>query len=428
VNAIRIFGPRFTASSFLRTITQPITQATTVGQVIAASRIAAERMSRFDHVFSDIAFGLDSAVNLAALNSDARDDVLEVDVLVRVKEVKRMILRTGMEIGAGDSNGSMSASLDIRNVFGHAELLELSYAKGTKMRSMYRVAYTFPWNADPDKWIDVSAMRATRNYQLTRAHDQLVTGFMTRYKQQNETVENEVYYELAWRNVCDLPERASLSVRKEAGHSLKSAVGHVVSVDKRDSKVLPTQGYAVRVTNELSGGYLQGDVHTFKQEVETQWAASFGKDPRWAWSATLQGGWMAALGQQGIRLDDRFFLGGPSSVRGFRTDGVGPHDGRDSLGGNVHLAMGLSLYTPLPYFRTPAFRGHMFANAGIVRSIRSKDQLIRALMSPSISVGWGLVYAHPMARLEFNFCVPLLASFSDKPRPGFQMGIGVGFL
>ena len=38
------------------------------------------------------------------------------------------------------------------------------------------------------------------------------------------------------------------------------------------------------------------------------------------------------------RINDRFQLGGPADVRGFRLSGLGPHDGADAVGGDVYAA------------------------------------------------------------------------------------------
>ncbi|CRK34709.1 hypothetical protein BN1708_019589, partial [Verticillium longisporum] len=65
------------------------------------------------------------------------------------------------------------------------------------------------------------------------------------------------------------------------------------------------------------------------------------------------------------RLNDRFQLGGPTDVRGFKLGGLGPHDGPDAVGGDLFAAGSLNLLFPLPY-RGPdsALRMQLFANAG----------------------------------------------------------------
>ena len=47
---------------------------------------------------------------------------------------------------------------------------------------------------------------------------------------------------------------------------------------------------------------------------------------------------------------------------------------------------------------------------------------------PSISAGIGLVYAHPVARFELNFSLPLVIRQGEQGRKGLQFGIGINFL
>lgn len=100
---------------------------------------------------------------------------------------------------------------------------------------------------------------------------------------------------------------------------------------------------------------------------------------------------------QTIRINDRFFLGGPLNIRGFDYHGAGPHSdgekknllkflGRNlfhsgaALGGDCYWATGLHLYTPLPflYHRENLMsyvRLHYFLNAGNVFNIQSISML-----------------------------------------------------
>lgn len=51
---------------------------------------------------------------------------------------------------------------------------------------------------------------------------------------------------------------------------------------------------------------------------------------------TLQAGLLTLmLDESSIGLPDKFYLGGPNSVRGFDTRGIGPRDSGNSTGGNV---------------------------------------------------------------------------------------------
>ena len=47
---------------------------------------------------------------------------------------------------------------------------------------------------------------------------------------------------------------------------------------------------------------------------------------------------------------------------------------------------------------------------------------------PSMAAGVGLVYAHPVARFELNFSLPLVLRIGEDARKGLQFGIGINML
>jgi len=47
---------------------------------------------------------------------------------------------------------------------------------------------------------------------------------------------------------------------------------------------------------------------------------------------------------------------------------------------------------------------------------------------PSVAAGVGVVYAHPVARFELNFSLPLVMRRGEEGRKGLQFGVGINFL
>lgn len=239
------------------------------------------------------------------------------------------------------------------------------------------------------------------------------------------------------------------SIRKEAGHSFKSSINHVFVRDRRDDMLLPSSGHYIRLANEFSGVLGIGNAHFFKSELETQVCHKIGGNqplinkegepegvhPGLVISATARAGFLAELGDypKASTVSDRFVLGGPLSVRGFRIAGIGPRDGHDALGGNMYWAVGLSAIAPLPTLESKPLRAHAFVNAGTnipwnkrASSLQSTAEALSR--SPSTSVGLGLIYRHSIARIELNYCIPLTAAKGDQLRRGLQFGIGLNFL
>jgi outer membrane protein insertion porin family len=161
---------------------------------------------------------------------------------------------------------------------------------------------------------------------------------------------------------------------------------------------------------------------------------------------------------------DRFQLGGPTNVRLFRANSMGPRDGGehfpvsslhgadmvavDSLGGDMYWAAGMSVISDIPKKSHWPIKAHMFVNAGRLdtrdtSTCKSQDcgffaerspdkslaENVTSIVSqPSASIGLGLVYKFDWIRVEGNFGVPLAAAASDGARKGFQVGMGVEFL
>jgi outer membrane protein insertion porin family len=203
---------------------------------------------------------------------------------------------------------------------------------------------------------------------------------------------------------------------------------------------------ATTLSSPAGFGGLSGDVAFFKSEAESQVALPFGNTGI-TLTAGLRGGLLYPLalpGQnapQGSRINDRFLLGGPNNIRGFRLGGLGPHDGADAVGGDVYAAGGASLLFPVPRVgkETP-LRIQAFINGGRLLSLKgmgkqanvqnSLSSTIASLADemPSAAAGLGLVYAHPIARFEINFSLPLVVRAREDSRKGLSFGVGIEFL
>jgi outer membrane protein insertion porin family len=266
-----------------------------------------------------------------------------------------------------------------------------------------------------------------------------------------------------WRQITGLADTASPTVRLDAGDSFKSSLTHIWTNDKRDYPLLPSSGYLLKTSTEIAGfGPLKGDVGFAKMEVESQGALpipipGIEGASGISFNAGLRAGMLYPLTVGGgdtpsqSRINDRFQLGGPTDVRGFKMSGLGPHDSGDAVGGDVYAAGGASLLFPFPRVgKDTPLRFQIFANAGRLLALKGKSKdkesegkamssdevhdnmgkTLRELRNglPSCAAGVGVVYAHPMARFELNFSLPLVMRKGEEGRKGVQFGVGISFL
>ncbi len=380
-----------------------------------------------------------------------------------VREKGRILAKTGTDVG--NVEGSAYGFLSWRNVLGGAETLNVTGSLGTRTRSAYSVAFSTPVRSDPDVRWEIGALVNTTRKDWA-SHEEVTRGWGSKVRWRSGWGHyHELGYSGLWRQNTGLADTASATVRGDAGDSVKSSVTHVWSRDGRDNATLPTSGYLLKASNEVAGwGPLRGDVAFWKSEVESQVATPIPvpgvRKGGVTLTTALRGGVLYPLTLPGevhprpSRINDRFQLGGPTDVRGFRFSGLGPRDGNDALGGDMYYAASANLFMPLPRVDPDRpLRLQAFVNGGrlvalndggketktgqespsggsastqmsIVRN--TANQLFEGL--PSVAAGVGLVYAHPVARFELNFSLPLVLRRGEQGRKGLSFGVGISFL
>ncbi|KAL1917878.1 uncharacterized protein VTP21DRAFT_3712 [Calcarisporiella thermophila] len=418
---LSVNGVARTRESFLLSAIEPAFRARTLKDVLYEVQLAADRLKRLD-LFSEIDVLLD-----VPKDPLATEDAMEL--VLNVREKSRLWVKTGTEVGNGE--GNMNGSINIRNLFGGAETLETNVSFGTRTSSAFQFCLAKPVNASPDAKLDINAFNVVRNNMLFNSHEEVMRGIGARFRGISNFGYHELSYGATWRTIDRLASDASLSVREQAGHSLKSSLQHIFQRDMRDDSVLPSKGYFLRLTQEFAG-VGGGDVNFFKNEIESQINFPLGND--WVLSLSARGGLLHSLNAIPSKINDRFFLGGPLSVRGFRTCGIGPRDKKDALGGDAYWAAGASLLAPLyGKLRDWPLRLHLFANGGSLIQVKPgtpvKDSIASLYSTPpSASFGFGLVYRHSVVRIELNFSLPLCITATDQVKKGVQLGLGLSFM
>ncbi|PFH60961.1 hypothetical protein XA68_18490 [Ophiocordyceps unilateralis] len=430
----------------------------TIGEVLARLQTVSAKLSGLQILREPPTVYLSRSSQANAATSP--DDV---DVAIGLRELPRFKLQTGTDVGNGE--GSAYGSLLWRNMFGGAEMLTLNAKTGTRTRSAYSANLSAPVLSDPDMRIALEGL-ASAGEKPWASHDEVVKGAALRFSWLNARRDtHSIELSGSWRQVTGLSSVASPTVREDAGDTVKSAIKHTFFRERRDNPQLPQAGHMLRSTLEVAGvGPLGGDVAFSKSEFEMSGALPIqlpGVPGRTGISicAGVRTGmlWPLPLGYNlsgralPSRINDRFLLGGPTDVRGFKLAGLGPHDGRDSVGGDMFAAGSVNVLLPLPYKGPDSgLRFQLFANGGRLVALgdggdtaetSSLGMTAKAVYNgmlgaasrlvdgvPSMAAGVGLVYAHPVARFELNFSLPLVLRKGEVAIKGLQMGVGINFL
>ncbi|XP_051545232.1 sorting and assembly machinery component 50 homolog A-like [Myxocyprinus asiaticus] len=391
--------------------------------VMKKSHEARQRLLRMG-IFRQVEVVIDTADGADALHNG-------LDVTFEVKELRRM---TGSyNTMVGNNEGSMVLGLKLPNVFGRAEKLTFQFSYGTKETS-YGLSFFKPQPGHFERNFAINLYKVTGQFPWSSLRE-TDRGVSTELSFPIWRTNHTLKWEGVWRELGCLARTASFAVREESGHSLKSSLSHAMIIDTRNSSILPRKGALLKINQELAG-YSGGDVSFLKEDFEIQLNKTLFWDS--VLSASLWSGILLPLGDKPSCIADRFYLGGPTSVRGFSMYSIGPQSEGDYLGGEAFWAGGLHLYTPLP-FRPgrggfgDLFRTHFFLNSGNLCNLNygegPRAHLSKLAERIRWSYGAGIVLRlGNIARLELNYCIPMGVQSGDRICDGVQFGAGIRFL
>lgn len=458
VSSVQLHGGSHTRHGFLERIFRPILSANqdgpyTLQDALREVSVATDKLNRLDIFHTPISVYVDRPDQ-----ADPSTTPSDLRVFLSAREKSRYLIKTGTDLG--NVEGSAYANVLLRNVFGGAESLNVNASLGTRTRSAYSVTFDTPVLSNPDLRWEVGGL-ASSTLKSWASHEEVLKGAGTKLKWLTAGGHrHEFAYSGNWRQVTGLAQNASPTVREDAGDSFKSSISHTWVNDTRNVPLLPSRGYLLKTVAELAGfGPLRGDVSFGKVELDTQGAIpipipGIKGDSGVSFTAGFRAGLLYPLTLAGgevpvqSRINDRFQLGGPTDVRGFRLSGLGPHDGPDAVGGDVYAAGSANLYFPFPRVGASSpLRFQAFINGGRLLALKDASkksdgsmdgrevaQSVRSTMAemanglPSLAAGFGVVYAHPVARFELNFSLPLVLRKGEEGRKGLSFGVGINFL
>lgn len=328
-----------------------------------------------------------------------------------------------------NNDGALVLKSEVPNLFGRAEKLSIEYQVSKRARKGINIDLKAPLKP----WTYHNPVITTSIFQ--NYTDKPWSGF--------HQVDRGLLSDLSFNSFADINHSfrwagiwreiqttgSSFQIREQSGHSLKSSIFHTMTLDRRDGPLLPNLGYLVRLNQEYAG--LGGDTNFFKHELQISQSIPLVSN------ISVEGSIKAGLMNSSSSIADRFFLGGPMSLRGFKMNGVGPHSEGNALGSTTYWIAGLHLYAPLPFKKTHSLenwlKAHFFLNAGNIGNFSFNGDSVKyfnnLLNRVRLSAGFGIVVSFlSLARLELNYCVPLSLQPGDRPDRRFQFGIGFEYV
>lgn len=172
-----------------------------------------------------------------------------------------------------------------------------------------------------------------------------------------------------------------------------------LSLDRRDRPFDPSRGSYHDLALRVGGLGLGGDADFVKTRLESHWFFDWIPSTVVALSARVGVAW-GLLGTTSLPVEERFFAGGSTTVRGYRELRLGPVDARGNpTGGNASVVLNAE-------WRFPVWRwlgGTLFVDSGTVAP-EVQDLSPRDMKS---GIGAGLRVSTPVGPLRVDVGYPL---------------------
>ncbi|GJD29915.1 Outer membrane protein assembly factor BamA [Methylobacterium adhaesivum] len=173
---------------------------------------------------------------------------------------------------------------------------------------------------------------------------------------------------------CTADGEASIAIKSSQGSTLTSLIGATLAYSTLDNLAAPRNGFYAELKPDIAG--LGGDSNFYRVTGEARYYREFAEDV--VGFLKFQGGHIGATDGNPLRITDQFFLG-PSLVRGFAVNGIGPRDvgtsdsRSNALGGSTYFGGTAEVQFPLPGIpRDLGLKGALFSDAGTLFGYKGK--------------------------------------------------------
>lgn len=153
-------------------------------------------------------------------------------------------------------------------------------------------------------------------------------------------------YRLSRDEISDVSDQASTVLTSEEGTTITSLIGGAVTRDTRDNVFATTKGGLLSLATDVAG--LGGD----NKFLKTVGSISYFHPVFWGTvlSGRVEAGYGFGFGDQDLPLFERFFLGGPNSIRGRKARQISPVDASGTrIGGTSEVLLNLEHVIPIGF-------------------------------------------------------------------------------
>ncbi len=342
-----------------------------------------------------------------------------MDLNVKVKEK----LTGTFSIGGGYSSvDKLMAIAEVTqgNLGGRGQLLKFKTQWGS-VSQLFMLTFMEPYLFDQPLWGKVDIYKQSQDYN---GYWLKTNGFaLSAGKSFGEYVSTSLRFSYDNSLVTDINTIPAFALQRQLdiyGDRISTnALTWSISRDSRDYYLDPKTGSRNSVFVEYAGGPLGGDPNFVKTAVDSAWYFPVFWDT--VFMVRGRAGYVESLIDKPVPLGERFFVGGPTTLRGFRFGTAGPTDAALNLwGGNRELIYNIE-YT-FPIVPAARLKGVIFYDIG-----KAFDNYETVKFSElRQTYGWGFWWLSPIGPLRFEWGNIVKKRPEDQPSK-FEFSIGTLF-
>ncbi len=358
-------------------------------------------------------------------NRGATDDTM--DVVVEVKEKP-----TGtFQVGAGFSSLESfiaQAQISQNNLFGRGQTLSLQ-ATLSKLRTIANVQFADDYFLDTRVRFATDVYRIENNYEdFTRKS---IGGDLTFGYPLTDDWSVAGTYTLEQVEVTrgGYGSRTVPTLANFYGNGVTSSVRGSLIYDTRNNRLFPTDGfYGLASVEEANEIFLSENQFT-RYTARLRYYFDLSLDM--VLKLNVEGGMVVSPERTGVPIYERYFVGGPLTVRGFRRLSLGPRitvfDAQRPDSGTIDYNVGgtqqllMNAEFEFPIFQKVGIRGVVFTDGG--NAFDREDPLAAKLDALRFSWGFGIRWFSPIGPLRFEWGFPFEPN-SDEESSVFEFSIG----
>jgi outer membrane protein insertion porin family len=304
--------------------------------------------------------------------------------------------------------------------------LSIAFQPG-KVDTRYSIDYRDPHFMDSDTRLSVGLEYVDSQYTRWDKRSEGIRLGLGRNFGRNISL--DMFYRLEANTLTNISPSSPIDVFLSEGTRNLSAIKPVFAFTNVNSDIHTTRysGCYAKVSYEYAGGFMGGEVDFSSASVALGGYKKIYEDKggyKHVLSLELVGGWKEPHhNTKIIPWYERYFLGGPGSLRGFEWRSVGPKEGRDFIGGNVLVTASLEYSIPLSIISKDYLRAAFFVDTGNLT--KDVDSFLFADFRISAGVSFRL-RAGNMFVFTMDFGYPVIRFKGDERRT-FHLTFGTEF-